>query len=186
MNLDPIILAELQRGGPPLWVAGRTYRASQCVLSPTDWQVYMRATNGVGAIDPKNDGDNWVRWGAAIEAAVAMVGEAVLGVSGQAAAIQATVNAINAAKGIKSVQRGVTTPSTIDYGNGYFGSDPVVVTIAAVNPAKTMINLTSMRVGTGVNKLRLLSGTQLEVTSYSEDAIGKKGKECAWEVIEWN
>ena len=34
MNLDPVILAELMRGGPPLWVSGRTYPVGVVVRSP--------------------------------------------------------------------------------------------------------------------------------------------------------
>lgn len=205
MNLDPVILAELQRGGPPVWASGRTYRAGQCVQSPIDWQVYMRATNGAGTDDPKNDGGNWVRWGAAIEAAVALVSAAVTNVntavgnvntavgsvSGKADAIQTTVNAMNAAKGIKSVQRGVTTPPAPTGGGTYVS--PVVVTISAVVPAKTTLSLLSVvtqgpmnSTGFGTKQqLRLLSATQLEVISESNIQYGSGGIPCSWEAIEW-
>lgn len=194
MNLDPIILTELQRGGPPTWVSGRTYRAGQCVLSPMDWQVYMRATSGAGTVDPKNDGDKWVRWGATIEAALALVSAAVTnvnaavgGVSAKADAIQATVTSINAARGVKSVQRGVATPVS---GGGTVV--PLIVNIAPVVPGKTMVNMPSLYVyqgNVGVNvemKLRLLSATELEVTSKSTGSSGYSSPlPCAWEVIEW-
>jgi CTP synthase len=38
MNLDPIILAELQRGGPPLWISNRTYPKGWEVRSPANLQ----------------------------------------------------------------------------------------------------------------------------------------------------
>ena len=201
MNLDPVILAELQRGGPPVWASGRTYRMGQCVQSPIDWQVYMRATNGAGTVDPKNDGGNWVRWGAAIEAAVALVSAAVTNVntavgnvntavgsvSGKADAIQTTVNAMNAAKGIKSVQRGVSRQSNPV--NGYFGE--MTVTIAAVNPAKTTLNLLTAASffngrGSSETRLRLISSTQIGIMNSGTGAdYTGQAFDISWEVIEW-
>ena len=53
MSLEPIILAELQRGGPPLWVSGRTYPKGATVRSLTNLQQYVRKVAGAGAADPK-------------------------------------------------------------------------------------------------------------------------------------
>ena len=94
--------------------------------------------------------------------------------------------------GIKSVQRGVTTPPSPTGGGTYVS--PVVVTIAAVNPAKTTLNLLSAvsqgpmdTSGFGTKQqLRLLSATQLEVISESKLQYGSGGLPCSWEVIEWN
>lgn len=196
MSLDPIILAELQRGGPPLWASGRTYRAGQCVLSPADWQVYMRTTTGAGAADPKNDGPNWTRWGAAIEAAVALVSAAVGnvnagvgtvnaavgGVSGKVDAVQATVNAINDAKGIKSVQRGVVTPTE---------KSGAVVTISGVNMSKTVVfaDFNSQSVVGGIPThigARLMSPTQLNVVGFMDPGGGTVFyASVAWQAVEF-
>lgn len=97
MSLEPIILNELQRGGPPLWVADRTYRAGQCVLSPSDWQVYVRTAPGVGAADPQDDTAHWVRWGASVEAAVAQLSTAVDVVSDGLYEVAAMTTAIGSA-----------------------------------------------------------------------------------------
>ena len=189
MNLDPIILAELQRGGPPLWVSGRTYRAGQCVRSPGDWLKYVRKTNGAGAADPKDDGDNYVRWSKALEAAIDVVGAAVLGVgaavdgvAGTANAINATVNAINAAKGIKSVQRGVVTPGALT---------GAVVTLAAVNPSKTFVTADSAFDGHNyMNQIligaQLTGPTTLVVRSHMRNGNGDASfYPAAWQAVEF-
>lgn len=94
--------------------------------------------------------------------------------------------------GVKSVQRGVTTPPAPTGGATYVGS--VIVTISAVNPAKTTLNLLSAVSqgnysppnGTGVKQqLELLSATQLKVTSESGTQYGSGGIPCSWELIEW-
>lgn len=189
MSLDPIILAELQRGGPPLWVPGRPYRVGQCVRSPADLQQYVRRTNGSGATDPKDDSDNYLRWSKELEAAIALVGAAVLDVSGKADGIQATVNAMNAAKGIKSVQRGITTPNAGTNG----AISETMVTIAAVNPAKCTLSLLSGGLNTSTMdpvtvrfSLRLVSDTRLGVTSGYSIAYSGGGFPCSWEVVEWH
>lgn len=79
--------------------------------------------------------------------------------------------------GIKSVQRGVTTPSnTLE----------VLVTIAAVNPAKTTVSLLSMTTaasGSSKSSVRLVNNTQLGVTGFAGDGGG--GSPVSWEVVEW-
>ena len=62
MSLEPIILAELQRGGPPLWVSGRTYPKGWAVRSPANLQSYVRKVAGAGDTDPSADNDNWEPW----------------------------------------------------------------------------------------------------------------------------
>ena len=83
--------------------------------------------------------------------------------------------------GIKSVQRGVTTPSS---------TTEVLVTIAPVNPAKTTVSLLSMTTAeqTSYNifsrsSVRLVSGTQLGVTGFAGDASSMSP--VSWEVVEW-
>ena len=83
--------------------------------------------------------------------------------------------------GIKSVQRGVTTPST---------TSELLVTIAAVNPAKTTVSLLSMTAaaiatysGLSRSSVVLVSGTQLGVTGFSGDSSGVSP--VSWEVVEW-
>lgn len=77
MNLDPVILAELQRSGPPLWVSGRTYAVGFVVRSPTNMQPYVRTAAGAGATDPSADAANWLLWSKRVEDAIATVGTAV-------------------------------------------------------------------------------------------------------------
>lgn len=94
--------------------------------------------------------------------------------------------------GVKSVQRGVTTPPA-PTGSGTYVS-PVVVTVSAVNTAKTTLNLLSVVTQGPMNtngfgtkqQLRLLSATQLEVISESSIQYGSGGIPCSWELIEWN
>lgn len=90
--------------------------------------------------------------------------------------------------GVKSVQRGVSRQT--NPANGYYPE--LVVTIAAVNPAKTTLNLLSTASyinGTGSSEasLRLISATQIGIknsgigSSYTGQAF-----DASWEVIEWN
>ena len=78
--------------------------------------------------------------------------------------------------GIKSIQRGVTTPPT---------NAEVLVTVAAVNPAKAMLNLLYSRSDTdnsSVVSLRLVNATTIGVTS----SFGaSQGRACSWELIEF-
>lgn len=46
-------------GGAALWVTGRTYIQGNQVVSPSDFNVYTRKTNGAGATDPISDSANW-------------------------------------------------------------------------------------------------------------------------------
>lgn len=71
MSLEPIILAELQRGGPPLWVSGRTYPKGWEVRSPANLQRYVRKVAGAGAADPSADSDNWEPWSKTVDATLA-------------------------------------------------------------------------------------------------------------------
>ncbi len=67
MNLDPIILAELQRGGPPLWVSGRTYPKGWEVRSLVNLQRYVRKVAGAGDTDPSADAANWEAWSKSLD-----------------------------------------------------------------------------------------------------------------------
>lgn len=88
--------------------------------------------------------------------------------------------------GIKSVQRGVTTPPT----NPTYGyALPVTVTIAAVNPAKTTLSLLTATGNTygSTQRIKLVSATEIEVASTITNSSGTAlGTACSWEVIEWN
>ncbi|SFE10019.1 hypothetical protein [Paracidovorax konjaci] len=77
MSLDPVILAELLRGGPPMWVSGRAYPAGVEARSPANWQRYVRINAGAGATDPSIDDVNWLLWSKRIEDAVAVTNTAV-------------------------------------------------------------------------------------------------------------
>ena len=73
MNLDPILLAELQRGGPPLWVSGRTYPVGFVVRSPGNLENYVRVTAGAGNADPSEGDANWMILSKRVEVAVTAV-----------------------------------------------------------------------------------------------------------------
>ena len=77
MNLDPILLAELQRGGPPLWVSGRTYPVGFVVRSPGNLESYVRVTAGAGNADPSGGDANWMLSSKRVESAVAAVLDSV-------------------------------------------------------------------------------------------------------------
>ncbi len=77
MNLDPVILAELQRGGPAMWASGRTYPAGAEVRSPTNLQRYVRIAAGSGTTDPSADSANWLLWSKRVEDAIATVSTSV-------------------------------------------------------------------------------------------------------------
>ena len=73
MSLDPIILAELQRGGPQLWVSGRTYPKGWEVRSPANLQRYVRKVEGAGGTDPSADTDNWEPWSKTVDTKLAEI-----------------------------------------------------------------------------------------------------------------
>ena len=78
--------------------------------------------------------------------------------------------------GIKSIQRGVTTPPT---------QAEVLVTVAAVNPAKAMLNLLSNMSDPDYSSavsLRLVNATTIGVTSSFHIS---QGRACSWELIEF-
>ena len=155
MSLDPIILAELQRGGPPLWISNRTYPKGWEVRSPANLQRYVRKVDGAGATDPSADANNWEPWSKTVDTKLAQLATSVANVKAVADAlatsvanvkavadaqtntlanVKGTVDAINATpRGIKSIQRGVTT--------GRFNATVNNVPIAPVNLAKAYINL---------------------------------------------
>ena len=80
--------------------------------------------------------------------------------------------------GIKSVQRGVSTP--VDF-------EELNVTVAGVNPSRSTLNLLSgisSATGTGANiSLRLINGTTIGLKSYVNGSAS--GSPCSWELIEF-
>lgn len=86
---------------------------------------------------------------------------------------------------IKSVQRGVTS--------SLGASGEIEVAIAAVNPAKTFVNLLSnysaanpSTVEAFSSSVRLVSATKLGVTAVSVQNGAYTGRgSVSWEVIEW-
>ncbi len=91
MNLDPIILAELQRGGPPLWVSGRTYPKGWEVRSPANLQRYVRKVAGAGATDPSADTGNWELWSKTVDATLETLANSVASVKAVADALATTL-----------------------------------------------------------------------------------------------
>jgi len=45
--------------GGNAWVSGTTYAIGNQVVSPTDFNLYVRKTNGSGVTDPSSDSTNW-------------------------------------------------------------------------------------------------------------------------------
>ena len=205
MNLDPIILAELQRGGPPLWVSGRTYPKGATVRSAANLQRYVRKVDGAGATDPSADANNWEPWSKTEDTKLAALATSVANVKAVADAlatsvanvkavadaqtntlanVKGTVDAINATpRGIKSIQRGVTT--------GGFNATVNNVTIAPVNLAKAYINLlthySSNLSNTSFSQVQVefVNASTIKVTGqYVVPGNGSYAIPVAWEVIE--
>ena len=205
MNLDPIILAELQRGGPPLWISNRTYPKGWEVRSPANLQRYVRKVDGAGATDPSADANNWEPWSKTVDTTLAALATSVANVKAVADAlatsvanvkavadaqtntlanVKGTVDAINATpRGIKSIQRGVTT--------GGFNATVNNVTIAPVNLAKAYINLltnySSNLSNTSLSQVQVefVNASTIKVTGqYVVPGNGSYAIPVAWEVIE--
>ena len=205
MNLDPIILAELQRGGPPLWISNRTYPKGWEVRSPANLQRYVRKVDGAGATDPSADANNWEPWSKTVDTTLAALATSVANVKAVADAlatsvanvkavadaqtntlanVKGTVDAINATpRGIKSIQRGVTT--------GGFNATVNNVTIAPVNLAKAHINLltsySSNLSNTSFSQVQVefVNASTIKVTGqYVVPGTGSYAISVAWEVIE--
>jgi hypothetical protein len=60
---DPIVeidgLAAQNLADPPIWVTDTDYERGDVAWSPTDWQDYVRLTDGAGSTDPASDPANW-------------------------------------------------------------------------------------------------------------------------------
>ena len=205
MSLDPIILAELQRGGPPLWISNRTYPKGWEVRSPANLQRYVRKVDGAGATDPSADAANWEPWSKTVDTTLAQLATSVANVKAVADAlatsvanvkavadaqtntlanVKGTVDAINATpRGIKSIQRGVTT--------GGFNATVNNVTIAPVNLAKAYINLlthySSNLSNTSFSQVQVefVNASTIKVIGqYVVPGTGSYAIPVAWEVIE--
>ena len=205
MNLDPIILAELQRGGPPLWISNRTYPKGWEVRSPANLQRYVRKVDGAGATDPSADANNWEPWSKTVDTKLAALATSVANVKAVADAlatsvanvkavadaqtdtlanVKGTVDAINATpRGIKSIQRGVTT--------GGMNATVTNVTIAPVNLAKAYINLlthySSNLSNTSFSQVQVefVNASTIKVIGqYVVPGNGSYAIPVAWEVIE--
>ena len=205
MNLDPIILAELQRGGPPLWISNRTYPKGWEVRSPANLQRYVRKVDGAGATDPSADAANWEPWSKTVDTTLAQLATSVANVKAVADAlatsvanvkavadaqtntlanVKGTVDTINATpRGIKSIQRGVTT--------GGMNATVTNVTIAPVNLAKAYINLlthySSNLSNTSFSQVQVefVNASTIKVIGqYVVPGTGSYAIPVAWEVIE--
>ena len=205
MNLDPIILAELQRGGPPLWISNRTYPKGWEVRSPANLQRYVRKVDGAGATDPSADAANWEPWSKTVDTTLAQLATSVANVKAVADAlatsvanvkavadaqtntlanVKGTVDAINATpRGIKSIERGVTS--------GGFNATVNNVTIAPVNLAKAYINLlthySSNLSNTSFSQVQVefVNASTIKVIGqYVVPGTGSYAIPVAWEVIE--
>lgn len=207
MNLDALILSELQRGGPPLWVSGRTYPAGVEVRSPTTWQRYVRIRAGAGTTDPGADEANWVRWSKGIDDAVSQVGANVgtllTSVSGVASTmakgsdlsalvttvlqLAAKVDGIKAlieSFGIKSIQRGVFAGIQMSGFPSYYE-----LPISTVNPARACLTLlTAEMPGYPGNQQSISlapSGAAVRIHAISGGSNYTNFAPFSWEVIEW-
>ncbi|MDA8449852.1 hypothetical protein M4R23_09160 [Acidovorax sp. GBBC 3332] len=206
MNLDPVLLAELQRGGPPLWVSGRTYPAGYVARSPANLQPYVRIAAGSGATDPSGDTANWLLWSKRIEDAVSSVstavgnmaatvakaadvsavGTSVGSVSSALATLAGKVDSIKATvdgSGIKSVQRGMFAGIQVQSIVGFYD-----LPISTVNASKSTLNLlTTEWPGYGGNQSVTLRTDGAAVRIYAQSGGGNYTNFPAfsWEVTEW-
>ena len=191
MSLDPIILAELQRGGPPLWISGRTYPKGTTVRSLTNLQQYVRKVAGAGEADPSADAANWEPWSKTVDTTLAALGTSVANVKAVADAlavtlanVKGTVDTINATpRGIKSIQRGITQVT----GGATFAN----VTIAAVNLSKSYLSLLTDFSSNASNtiesqaSLSFVNATTIKVAAYCVvSGVGAVALPVSWEVIE--
>ena len=189
MNLDAIILAELQRGGPPLWVSGRTYPKGTTVRSAVNLQPYVRKQAGAGATDPSADTENWELWSKSVDTTLATLGSSVTSVKAVVDALTATlanvkgtVEAFNSnPRSIKSVQRGISTPPA--------GYAVVNVAIAPVNMAKSYLNLltTSSYGPDDVQShigLAFVNSSTIQVTGWLQRGWNVEQIPVSWEVVE--
>lgn len=191
MNLDPVILAELQRGGPPPWVSGRTYPKGWEVRSLVNLQRYVRKVAGAGEADPSVDAANWEPWSKTVDTTLAALGTSVANVKAVADAlavtlanVKGTVDTINATpRGIKSIQRGITQNT----GGASFAN----VTIAAVNLSKSYLSLLTDYSSNASNtieshaSLSFVNATTIKVTGYyAVSGVGAVPIPVSWEVIE--
>ena len=85
MSLEPIILAELQRGGPPLWVSDRTYPKGWEVRSPANLQRFVRKVAGAGDTDPSADTDNWEPWSKTVDTKLEALAQSVTNITAKIA-----------------------------------------------------------------------------------------------------
>ena len=189
MNLDPIILAELQRGGPPLWISGRTYPKGTTVRSAVNLQPYVRKQAGAGATDPSADTENWELWSKSVDTTLATLGSSVTSVKAVVDALTATlanvkgtVEAFNSnPRSIKSVQRGISTPPA--------GYAEVNVAIAPVNMAKSYLNLLTTRsygpddVQSHIG-LAFVNSSTIQVTGWLQRGGNVEQIPVSWEVVE--
>lgn len=79
-------------GAPSVWVTGTTYSLGKVVLSPTDFQCYVRKVTGAGSTDPSADAINWQITGNAIKS----IQRGVISVTTTTATI--TITAVNPIK----------------------------------------------------------------------------------------
>lgn len=153
MNLDPVILAELMRGGPPLWVSGRTYPVGFVVRSPGNLQTYVRVTAGAGNADPSGGDANWMILSKRIETAIAALADTVAAARTESwmwrDEVKATVN---------SARDGVN-------GNVYAVRDQVQAT---VNAARDAVQYT---VNTSANNIYNLTGAVKDIVAQIKDAV---------------
>ena len=189
MNLDAIILAELQRGGPPLWVSGRTYPKGTTVRSAVNLQPYVRKQAGAGATDPSADTENWELWSKSVDTTLATLGSSVTSVKAVVDALTATlanvkgtVEAFNSnPRSIKSVQRGISTPPA--------GYTEVNVAIAPVNMAKSYLNLLTTRshgrddVQSHI-ELAFVNSSTIQVKGWLQQGGNLEQIPVSWEVVE--
>ena len=192
MNLDAIILAELQRGGPPLWVSGRTYPKGWEVRSPVNLQRYVRKVAGAGAADPSADAANWEPWSKAVDTTLEALATSVANVKTVADALAVSVANVKAVvdssaaapRGIKSIQRGVTS-------GGGINNTTTNVAITPVNLNKSYITILSNVVHSGSstvsseNRVEFVNASTIKVTGqHLNTGNDRLPFAVSWQVIE--
>ena len=192
MSLEPIILAELQRGGPPLWISGRTYPKGWEVRSPANLQRYVRKVEGAGAADPSADAANWEPWSKTVDTKLAALDTSVANVKAVADALAVSVANVKAVvdssaaapRGIKSIQRGVTS-------GGGLNNTTTNVAITPVNLNKSYITILSNVVHSGSstvsseNRVEFVNASTIKVTGqHLNTGNDRLPFAVSWQVIE--
>lgn len=90
---NPFTPAASAAGSPDMWAASTYYKQGTQAVSPSDFNVYIRKTNGAGSVDPASDATNWQPMPTGIKSIQRGIITTAIGTSATA-----TISAVNTAK----------------------------------------------------------------------------------------